>query len=68
MLYRDPSQGVNLPTHAVICKGTDVYDPQRGGNVDLSMLMYCRSSGERRPSRRLARTTLLTSSKSLPTT
>ena len=30
--------GVNLPAHTVICKGTDVYDPQKGGFVDLSML------------------------------
>ena len=25
--------GVNLPAHSVICKGTDIYDPQRGGNA-----------------------------------
>jgi activating signal cointegrator complex subunit 3 len=30
--------GVNLPAHTVIIKGTQVYQPERGGNVDLSML------------------------------
>jgi activating signal cointegrator complex subunit 3 len=30
--------GVNLPAHTVIIKGTEIYDPSRGGFVDLSML------------------------------
>jgi activating signal cointegrator complex subunit 3 len=30
--------GVNLPAHSVVIKGTQVYDPAKGGNVDLSML------------------------------
>lgn len=30
--------GVNLPAHTVIIKGTEIYDPERGGFVDLSIL------------------------------
>jgi activating signal cointegrator complex subunit 3 len=30
--------GVNLPVHSVIVKGTDVYNPEKGGIVDLSIL------------------------------
>ncbi len=30
--------GVNLPAHTVIIKGTEMYDPERGGFVDLSIL------------------------------
>ena len=30
--------GVNLPGHTVIIKGTELYDPERGGIVDLSIL------------------------------
>eukprot|EP00762_Andalucia_godoyi_P001056 ANDGO_02041.mRNA.1 DExH-box ATP-dependent RNA helicase DExH14 len=30
--------GVNLPAHAVVIKGTEVYDAERGGFVQLSML------------------------------
>ncbi len=30
--------GVNLPAHTVIIKGTQVYNPERGGFVDLGML------------------------------
>lgn len=30
--------GVNLPCHAVIIKGTEMYDPQKGGFVDLDFL------------------------------
>ncbi|SPQ96759.1 Sec63 Brl domain [Plasmodiophora brassicae] len=30
--------GVNLPAHTVIIKGTQIYDAQQGGYVDLSML------------------------------
>lgn len=30
--------GVNLPAHTVIIKGTELYDPERGGFVDVSML------------------------------
>jgi activating signal cointegrator complex subunit 3 len=30
--------GVNLPAHTVIIKGTELYDPERGGFVDLSIL------------------------------
>lgn len=30
--------GVNLPAHAVVIKGTDIYDPQKGKAVDLSFL------------------------------
>lgn len=30
--------GVNLPGHTVIIKGTELYDPERGGYVDLSIL------------------------------
>ncbi|KAL7563665.1 hypothetical protein ACA910_013398 [Epithemia clementina (nom. ined.)] len=30
--------GINLPAHTVIIKGTDVYNPEKGGVVDLSIL------------------------------
>lgn len=30
--------GVNLPAHTVIIKGTQIYDPKRGGWVDVGML------------------------------
>ncbi len=30
--------GINLPGHTVIIKGTELYDPERGGFVDLSIL------------------------------
>jgi antiviral helicase SLH1 len=30
--------GVNLPAYAVLIKGTSIYDPQKGGRVDLSIL------------------------------
>lgn len=30
--------GVNLPAHSIVIKGTDVYNPEKGGNVDLSIL------------------------------
>lgn len=30
--------GVNLPAHTVVIKGTEVYDPEKGGLQDLSML------------------------------
>ena len=30
--------GVNLPAHTVIIKGTELYDPERGGFVDVSVL------------------------------
>ncbi len=30
--------GVNLPAHAVIIRGTDIYDAEKGGKVDLSIL------------------------------
>jgi replicative superfamily II helicase len=30
--------GVNLPAHTVIIHGTELYDPERGGFVDISML------------------------------
>ncbi|KAL7638072.1 UNVERIFIED_CONTAM: hypothetical protein RMT77_011697 [Armadillidium vulgare] len=30
--------GVNLPAHAVIIKGTDIYDSKQGGMVDLGIL------------------------------
>ncbi|KAI0234175.1 putative steryl acetyl hydrolase mug81 [Massospora cicadina] len=30
--------GVNLPAYAVVIRGTQVYDPQKGGAVDLSIL------------------------------
>ncbi|KAL7520340.1 hypothetical protein ACHAWX_005064 [Stephanocyclus meneghinianus] len=30
--------GINLPAHTVIIKGTDVYMPEKGANVDLSIL------------------------------
>ena len=30
--------GVNLPAHTVVVKGTELYDPERGGYVDLSIL------------------------------
>lgn len=30
--------GVNLPAHTVIIKGTEVYNPEKGGFTDLSML------------------------------
>ena len=33
-LYR----GVNLPGHTVIIKGTEIYEPDRGGFVDVSIL------------------------------
>ena len=30
--------GVNLPAHAVVIRGTDIYDPNHGGFIDISML------------------------------
>ena len=30
--------GVNLPAHTVIVKGTEVYNPEKGGMMDLSIL------------------------------
>lgn len=30
--------GINLPAHTVIIKGTELYDPERGGFVNLSIL------------------------------
>ena len=30
--------GINLPAHTVCIKGTSVYNPEKGGNVDLSIL------------------------------
>ena len=30
--------GINLPAHTVIIKGTEIYNPERGGLVDLSIL------------------------------
>ena len=30
--------GVNLPVHSVIIRGTEVYNPEKGGIVDLSIL------------------------------
>jgi activating signal cointegrator complex subunit 3 len=30
--------GINLPAHSVIIKGTEVYNPEKGGTVDLSIL------------------------------
>lgn len=30
--------GINLPAHTVIVKGTDIYNPEKGKNVDLSIL------------------------------
>lgn len=30
--------GVNLPAHSVVIKGTEVYNPEKGGTVDLSIL------------------------------
>lgn len=30
--------GINLPAHSVIIKGTEIYNPEKGGTVDLSIL------------------------------
>jgi activating signal cointegrator complex subunit 3 len=30
--------GINLPAHSVVIKGTDVYNPEKGKSVDLSIL------------------------------
>mmetsp|Transcript_15719 Transcript_15719/g.29656 ORF Transcript_15719/g.29656 Transcript_15719/m.29656 type:complete len:2127 (-) Transcript_15719:145-6525(-) len=30
--------GINLPVHTVVIKGTEVYNPEKGGAVDLSIL------------------------------
>lgn len=30
--------GINLPAHSVVIKGTDIYNPEKGGIVDLSIL------------------------------
>ena len=30
--------GINLPAHTVVIKGTDVYNPEKGKNIDLSIL------------------------------
>ena len=38
--------GVNLPAHSVVIKGTEVYNPEKGGHVDLSMLDVMQVSGE----------------------
>jgi Superfamily II helicase len=31
-------KGINLPVHTVVIKGTEVYNPEKGGAVDLSIL------------------------------
>lgn len=30
--------GINLPAHSVVVKGTEVYNPEKGGTIDLSIL------------------------------
>jgi activating signal cointegrator complex subunit 3 len=30
--------GINLPAHSVVIKGTDIYNPEKGASVDLSIL------------------------------
>jgi activating signal cointegrator complex subunit 3 len=30
--------GINLPAHTVVIKGTDIYNPEKGGMMDLSIL------------------------------
>ena len=30
--------GINLPAHTVVIKGTEIYNPEKGGNEDLSIL------------------------------
>lgn len=30
--------GINLPAHSVVIKGTEIYNPEKGGIVDLSIL------------------------------
>lgn len=30
--------GINLPAHSVVIKGTEIYNPEKGGSVDLSIL------------------------------
>jgi replicative superfamily II helicase len=38
------SWGVNLPAHTVIIKGTEMYDPSRGGFIEVLVFsMSCRS-------------------------
>jgi hypothetical protein len=34
--------GVNLPAHTVIIKGTQLYNPQKGGFTDLGEKSSCR--------------------------
>eukprot|EP00633_Aureoumbra_lagunensis_P006332 CAMPEP_0197311416 /NCGR_PEP_ID=MMETSP0891-20130614/9875_1 /TAXON_ID=44058 ORGANISM="Aureoumbra lagunensis, Strain CCMP1510" /NCGR_SAMPLE_ID=MMETSP0891 /ASSEMBLY_ACC=CAM_ASM_000534 /LENGTH=1535 /DNA_ID=CAMNT_0042797505 /DNA_START=486 /DNA_END=5093 /DNA_ORIENTATION=- len=60
--------GVNLPARAVICRGTEIYDAQRGGHVDLSMLDVLQIFGRAgRPQfDDFGEATLLTSIGSLP--
>lgn len=38
VVYLNQSLGVNLPAYAVIIKGTSIYDAQKGGIIDLSIL------------------------------
>ncbi|KAJ1446965.1 Sec63 Brl domain-containing protein [Pelagophyceae sp. CCMP2097] len=60
--------GVNLPAHAVICKGTEIYDAQRGGHVDIGMLDVLQIFGRAgRPQfDDFGEATLLTSAKAMP--
>lgn len=45
--------GVNLPAHTVIIKGTEVYNPEKGGLQDLSMLDVLQVSTTRQHARPL---------------
>jgi activating signal cointegrator complex subunit 3 len=38
MLHSHTCWGINLPAHTVVIKGTDVYNPEKGGMMDLSIL------------------------------
>jgi hypothetical protein len=38
LIFIPVAWGINLPAHTVVIKGTDVYNPEKGGVVDLSIL------------------------------
>jgi activating signal cointegrator complex subunit 3 len=37
--------GINLPAHSVVIKGTEVYNPEKGRAIDLSILDVCQIFG-----------------------
>ena len=59
--------GVNLPAHMVIIKGTQVYNADRGGLCDLSMLDVMQIFGRAgRPQLTLGEAVMITTNDALP--